>query len=110
MTYPRRLIGLNPWLPWPLSRSAWWTEPVRAERLAALRIGVAAVLLLDVLGTYLPRLHDFFGPDSLGSPEVFAGGRGFLRWSVLRGVHDPALIQGALMAWAAAAVLLLLGL
>jgi hypothetical protein len=64
--------GVNPWLPWPFNRSPWWTQPVRAERLAALRIGLAAVLLLDLLVTYLPRAADFFGPDSLGSPGTFA--------------------------------------
>ena len=41
--------GWSPWLPWPLSRWRWWTEPVRAERLAALRIGLGVALLLDLL-------------------------------------------------------------
>src|SRR5581483_5576329 len=35
------VAGLRPWYPWPLSRWRWWTEPVPAERLAALRIGLA---------------------------------------------------------------------
>ena len=39
----RTVVGLKPWLPWPLSRSPWWTEPVRAERLAVLRIGATSV-------------------------------------------------------------------
>src|SRR5262245_50015346 len=86
-----RVAGLEPWLPWPLSRWRWWTEPVRAERLAALRIGIAFVLLLDWLFLYLPHLHDFFGRDSLGDSILF----GHLwedhnwKWSIFHGVKDP---------------------
>ena len=36
----RNVVGLQPWLPWPLKTWPWWTQPVRAERLAVLRIGV----------------------------------------------------------------------
>ena len=68
----RAVVGLSPWLPGWLGRSAWWSEPVRAERLAAFRIGMGAMLLLDIFWTYLPRASEFFGPGSLGSPEVFA--------------------------------------
>ena len=50
--------GRDPWLPWPLSQYPWWSEPVPAERLAALRIGLAAVLLLDVLVFYLPWIDE----------------------------------------------------
>jgi hypothetical protein len=104
------VVGLNPWLPWPLARWPWWTRPVRAERLAALRIGVALTLLLDVLGTYWPQVQDFFGRDSLGSPEVFEGMRGpMARWSLLRGIEDPALIRIILLIWVIAAGLLLIG-
>jgi hypothetical protein len=105
-----RLLGIDPWLPWPLNRSRWWTEPVRAERLAALRIGVAAVLLLDVLGTYLPQAHDFFGANSLGSPDVFASVRIASRWSLLTGIANPFWMQGVLLVWAGAAACLLVGL
>src|SRR5947208_1412859 len=102
------VVGLKPWLPWPLTRWTWWTEPVRAERLAALRIGVAAVLLLDVLGSYLPLAGDFFGRDSLGSVEVFGSPTGS-RWSALRGIEEPAFLQAALGLWALAAAFLLVG-
>src|SRR5436190_14704730 len=102
----QRIAGLRPWLTWPLSRSRWWTEPVPAERLAALRIGLAAALLIDLLTTYLPHIHDFFGPNSAGGPEVF----GFLttppswRWSLLASANDPRLFEGAAAAWALATV------
>src|SRR5947209_19968683 len=66
-----RVLGLKPWFPWPLSRWRWLTEPVRAERLAALRIAVGLVMFLDVLGTLYLSRNQWFGPDSLGEPKVF---------------------------------------
>jgi len=105
------LVGLEPWLPSILARSRWWTEPVRAERLAALRIGVGIVLLLDILAHYLPRAGDFFGANSLGSPEVFSAGRLSLgRWSILAGVEDSAALRSFLVVWAIAAICLTTGL
>ena len=101
----RTVAGVVPWLPRPLSLSKWWTEPVRAERLAAFRIGLAAVLLVDVLGTYLPQCADFFGTGGLCSPEVFAArnGPGHLRWTLLRGLTDTESLRTVLLAWAGAA-------
>jgi hypothetical protein len=104
----RRVVGLCPWLPWPLSRWRVWTEPVRAERLAALRIGLAAVMLFDVSLSYLPRPSDFFGRGSLGDPAVFPPSARW-EWSLLRGVEDPAVLTAALWLWAAATVSLLIG-
>src|SRR2546430_15794015 len=106
------ITGLRPWLPWPLNRWRWWTEPVPAERLAALRIGLAGALLIDLLTTYLSHIHDFFGPNSAGGPEVF----GFLttppswRWSLLASANDPRLFEGAAAGGAVATLFLLLGL
>jgi hypothetical protein len=108
----RTVVGLNPWLPWPLTRWSWWTEPVRAERLAALRIGVGIALMVDVLGTYLPRAGDFFGRDSLGAPGV-------LTWPVVHpldwhrgllfGIESPAAWLLVLLVWAGAGLLLVRG-
>jgi uncharacterized membrane protein YphA (DoxX/SURF4 family) len=105
------VIGLRPWLPWPLNRWRSWTEPVPAERLAALRIGLAAVLLVDLLWNYRPHLHDFFGRGSLGSPELFAwyGRAPRWNWSLLRGVEDPHIFDVALTIWIGATTFLLLG-
>jgi hypothetical protein len=91
-----------PWLPWPLSQWPSWTEPVRAERLAALRIAVAGFLLIDILTTYLPNLETFFGPNALGDPTLFAWRTGAprLTWSLLRGVGDPLTSFLALTGWA----------
>ena len=106
------IVGLNPWLPWPFSGWRWWTEPVRAERLAVLRIGLGVVLLLDVLLSYMPQLHAYFGPDSMGTAEMFA----YLarapkwNWSVLRGFQDPLLMTAAQAAWLLTTPLILLHL
>ncbi len=104
--------GIDPALPWPLNRSRWWTDPVRAEGLAALRIGLSFVLLLDVLAFYLPHASEFFGAGSLGAPDAFAGGRYLpaVPWSLLGWVESPLAWQGILLAWALAAVLLMLGI
>jgi hypothetical protein len=107
----RTVVGLKPWLPWPLSQWPWWTEPVRAERLAVLRIGLAGLLLVDLLLTFLPRLTDFYGADSLGTPELFAYVRREPRWfwSFLGGVTDPHILRIAMLAWIIATASLLLG-
>src|SRR5262245_2788390 len=107
----KAIVGLKPWLPDMLERCDWWTEPIRAERLAAVRIGVGAVLLADILWTYVPRASDFFGIGSLGSPEVFADrlNSGW-RWSLLAGVADHGVLLAALLAWAASAACLILGI
>ncbi|MBY0523651.1 MAG: HTTM domain-containing protein [Gemmataceae bacterium] len=101
----RKVVGIRPWLPWPLSRIPWWTEPVRAERLAALRIGVGLATLVDVLGHYLPYASAFFGDSSLGASAVFdaQGMDQVWRWSVLRGIHDPTTVKMVLLVWAAVA-------
>ncbi|MCS6851157.1 MAG: HTTM domain-containing protein [Gemmataceae bacterium] len=106
-----RIVGLVPWLPWPLNRSPWWTAPVRAERLAALRIGLAVLFLADVLLYYGPWLPVFYGANSLGDPEVFAWVCRAPRWSwtPLRSVHSLAVIEVAFAFWIVTGVGLLLG-
>jgi hypothetical protein len=104
------VVGLKPWLPRFLARWPSWTTPVRAERLAILRIGVAAVLLLDILANYLPHLTDLYGLNSLGESQVLWQDRPATFWSLLGWVENPAVLHAAAIAWAVAAVLLLLGL
>ena len=57
----------------PLANCSCWTRfwhrPVRAERLAAVRIFLSFALLWDQLLGYLPRLGEFYGPEGIG----FAG-------------------------------------
>jgi Vitamin K-dependent gamma-carboxylase len=104
-----QVVGTQPWLPGALGRSPWWTVPVPAERLAALRIGLAAVLLLDVLALYLPRASDFFGPDSLAG--LNGAGVSWPHWTgwFLGGSEGPTFFFGLVLAWAVAAALLLVG-
>ena len=54
------VVGVRPWLPGSLGRWDWLTAPVRAERLAALRVGVGLVLLLSSLVV-------FFLPDPVAA-------------------------------------------
>jgi Vitamin K-dependent gamma-carboxylase len=59
------LPPLNPFA----DASRWarfWHEPVRAERLALVRVLLAFALLADQLLGYLPRLGEFFGPEGVG--------------------------------------------
>jgi uncharacterized membrane protein YphA (DoxX/SURF4 family) len=120
---PCVVVGIKPWLPWPFSRSRWWNEPVRAERLASLRIALASVLLLDLLLTYLPTLHIFYGADSLGHPARPAGmdypaQEGLFdwylkpprwHWTLLKGVGDPLTLRRAMVVWVVATIFLLAG-
>ena len=101
-------VGLDPWLPWPLSGWRWWTVPVPGQRLASLRIGLATVLLLDMLLSYGPRLTDLFGPGSLGSSELFSWYSELprWRWSLFRGFDHPFLSSFALISWFATTLML----
>jgi hypothetical protein len=100
---PKQVVGIAPWLPWPLSAWPWWTEPVRAERLAALRIGVGLALLFDVCFNYLPDFAAFYGKGGIGDPAHFDWY--FLahrtNWSLLRGVGHEAGLYLALIVWIA---------
>ncbi|NND13498.1 MAG: HTTM domain-containing protein [Acidimicrobiia bacterium] len=105
-------VGANPRLPWPLNRSAWWTRPVRAERLAVLRIGVGLAVMFDILLTYLPYTELLYGAGSLGAPDPL--GNAFTSrlwfWSPLGDVGSQWIWIVILLTWAASAGLLALGL
>jgi hypothetical protein len=105
------VVGTRPCLPRVLGLRNWLTAPVRAERLAALRIGFAAVLLFDIVVTYLPFLSDYYGPGSLSWPDVFAGRfeSPHWHWSILRWLPETWGPPLAIAAWGLAAVALLLG-
>src|SRR5438105_7935770 len=102
---PEQVVGLKPWFPWPLSRWRWLNEPVRAERLAALRIGVAVLTILDVLLTFLPISADIAGSDSVMSPRLDNSPR----WRLLANVRDPAEVRLILWMWGGAAFFLAVG-
>lgn len=98
---PVRLVGAEPWLPWPLSAWRWWTQPVPAERLAALRIGLALFLTIDICTTYWPNLDTFFLDGGPGGSRVFGWYTQSPRWtwSVLRGLGDPLVATLILLVW-----------
>jgi hypothetical protein len=108
-----QVVGIRPWLPWPLSAWSWWQTPVRAERLALLRIGVGLVLLVDVLCLYAPDTLDYFGRDGLGDPGIFdwrfkwSQDPPRLVWSLLRGVGDSATQSIGLSLWLLASLWIL---
>jgi Vitamin K-dependent gamma-carboxylase len=107
----RVIVGARPTLPEFLNNWGWLTDPVPAERLAALRIGTGLVLLLDVLLTYFPFRYDFFGPGSLAEPGVFDEfvARPYWGWSLIHwfpSVFTPDVICWL---WAGAALALTLG-
>jgi hypothetical protein len=100
-TAPRQVVGLIPWLPWPLSAWPWWTEPVRAERLALLRIGIALCLLADIALNYAPETFTYFGKGELGDPAIFHWRfqPPRMTWSLLRGVGDGVIVHLSLALW-----------
>ncbi|MBN9122499.1 MAG: HTTM domain-containing protein [Planctomycetes bacterium] len=110
MTEPRA-VGVRPWFPWPLSRWSWWTEPVPAERVAALRVVTALVLLFDLFACYLPHFHTLFSPDALGGRDLYAGRfrDDHVYWSVLRMLPDSWGPQAVFAVWVLSAVGLLVG-
>lgn len=103
------VVGINPWLPKPLAESPWWTEPVPAERLAAVRIGVGLTLLLDVLTTYLPQIADFFGEGSVTGDTPFDHPLLVTHRLLLLPVRDPLFWKWLMIAWAVSGVLIAIG-
>lgn len=108
MSGDRNIVGAAPLLPWPLCAWPWWNKPVRAERLASLRIVLGLVLLADIVLTYLPGLDDFFSAAGASEPSAYAwyGRSPRAYWTLLRGLGDPlvsalaAALWIALSAWA----------
>jgi hypothetical protein len=100
---PVNVVGVRPWLPWPLLAWSWWTMPLPAERLAVLRIGVTLCLLADIALNYAPETLNFFGKDGIGDPHVFDWRFQPPRtnWSLLRGVGDGAGLYLGLAIWLA---------
>lgn len=98
------IVGLAPWLPWPLASWSWWTTPVRAERLALLRICLAACLIADLFFNYVPETLNYFGKDGIGAPANFAWRfrDDRMTWSLLRGPGDSTNMNLGLVLWLAA--------
>lgn len=105
-----RTVGVQPWFPWPLSRWGWWNEQIPAERVAALRVAAALVLLIDLGATYAPHFAKFFSPDAVGA-HLYAGRcrADNAYWSVLHLLPEAWGAQALFAVWAASAVALLVG-
>jgi hypothetical protein len=106
-----RLVGIQPWFPGFLGRWGWLTEAIPAERMAALRIVTAIIVIADILFSYLPDFATLFSPAGLGGRDLypwrFQDGQYF--WSIIRWLPD-SWGPGALMAvWLGSAVALLVG-
>jgi len=108
---PPTVLGVAPRLPPTLQNWAWLTAPVRAERAAAFRVAVGAVLLLDVLVQYLPHWKLFYGPDGIGSPDIHAEfmAAHWARWSLLAPLPASWGPPALLALWAVSAVGLIVG-
>lgn len=111
MTGPPRFLGLKPWFPGRLGRWTWLSEPIPAERVAALRIATAAVLIVDILLEYMPCFSIAFSPDALGGRELYAPRfrDGHYFWSVLRWLPDSWGPAALLAVWLGSAAALLVG-
>jgi hypothetical protein len=103
------IVGIRPWLPSPLAESPWWTEPVAAERLAAVRIGVGVTLLVDVLTTYLPQIGDLFGEGSVTGDAPFGHPVLVTHRLLLLPVRDPLFWRCLMIGWAACGLLITVG-
>lgn len=106
-----QVTGIQPALPWPMARSSWWTNPIRGEVYALLRIGLAAVLLLDQMFTILPYFNELFGSGTSGDPNlaawIFESPQA--HWSVLEGIGDVHALRIAFWVWVLATASLLVG-
>ncbi len=98
----------NPQLSW---WARFWHEPVRAERVALMRILLALALLTDQLFQLLPNLQEFYGATGV-APEGLhdAYQLRHWHWTVLLFNTDQMAIVATLFAlWVAATALLLVG-
>jgi hypothetical protein len=102
---------IPPRFPWPFSRWRWLTDPIPAERLAAVRIATAVALLVDLLVGCLPWFNTLFTADGLAGSEAYPlrFRAGTLYWSLLRWLPDAWGPHALMAVWVAAAVGMLMG-
>lgn len=99
---------------WSRMRSAWtrfWHEPVRAERLAAMRILLAFAVLTDQLLQYWPNMEELFGPTGVAF-EGLHDEWTLRRWKwtmLLFNSDDLQVVNTVFFVWVAATVMLLVG-
>jgi hypothetical protein len=94
-----------------LSWSRFWHVPVRAERLALMRILLALAMLTDQLFQLLPNLPDFWGPEGIapqGTHDTFQLRHWYWTVFFFNTDHLPTLYT-VFSAWVGATALLLVG-
>ncbi len=101
-------------VPSPPSDNFWvrfWHQPVRAERLAFMRILLALVLLGDQFCQFLPNLADFYGPDGARSGRaVLPSQLASWKWTyAFFSTDNMTIIYPAFALWVLVTVLFLLG-
>ncbi len=89
----------------------FWHQPVRAERLAGMRIAMALCLLTCELFEFLPNLGEFFGPDGAAPAGLYSSNQLWVwKWSpVFFDTDDPVIFRTVFGLWVAATFLFLLG-
>ncbi|MBK8205813.1 MAG: DUF393 domain-containing protein [Planctomycetes bacterium] len=88
----------------------FWYKPIRAEPMAAFRVSIAAIVLLDTLISLIPDATDWFGDRAAYSPSQFEGWvSSWSRWSVLPLDASDGLIYALLVLMALCALLVMLG-
>lgn len=104
-------VGIQPRFPGFLGRWKWLTAPVAAERVAALRIATALVLLLDIGLGLLPNFATFFTADGLAGRDAYPWRfrPGHFYWSALRWLPNGWGPQALVVVWVVAAGALLVG-
>jgi hypothetical protein len=103
-TSPIDTTGLSTW-------TRFWHEPLRAERLALMRILLGLALLTDQLVQYLPNLLEFFGPDGV-APRGLHDAFQLRNWRVtvlLFNHDDPTVLYTFFWGWVAVTALWTVG-
>jgi hypothetical protein len=88
----------------------FWHQPVRAERLALMRILIAVTLLGDQLCQFLPNLADFYGPDGVYPDGLFTSQLRRWKWTyAFFSTDNLTIIYVAFVLWVLVTILFLLG-
>lgn len=89
----------------------FWSKPVRAEPLAAFRVSIGLIVLLDTLISLIPDAAYWFGPDGVADPSQFRYTvEDTWRWALLGPDHGMTAVYCLLALQAAAGLALMLGM
>ena len=89
----------------------FWHKPVRAERLAMMRVFLALALLADELLQFLPNMAEFYGPEGIGAAGNFDD-RQLRMWRVTYfffGTDNLSILLPVFWVWVAVTLALLVG-